>query len=199
MGAGWRRWAVAQVAVDNKTSAGLPINDWLFIDAAQPGTYTLALTQSGVTLGTLPITAVADADVTGLSLAAEATGGKGDGDKSWIQARASGSDGREVLGVYCDWTLDGAAQTDDNGKPKAGDLYRYRFAKGGAMRTVVATHNGVSATIAVPAHDGFVNDTTYLGCSAAPGSQSRAGGWLAFLVVLAIAGARSLRRAAVAP
>jgi len=69
------------------------------------------------------------------------------------------------------------------------------------MRTVVATHHGVSANIAVPAKDGFVNDTTYLGCSAAPGSSSpsRDGGWLAFFVVLALAGARSLRRAAVAP
>lgn len=190
---------VAELAVDNKTSSGLPINDWLFIDAAQPGSYTIALTQSGLTLGTLPITAVADSAVTGLSLAAEATDKKGDGDKTWIQARASGSDGREVLGVYCDWTLDGAAQTDDNGKPKSGDLYRYRFAKGGAMRTVVATHNGVSANIAVPAHDGFVNDTTYLGCSAAPGAAAHDGGWLALFIVFAIAGARSLRRAAVAP
>jgi len=193
--------AIAQLAVDNETSSGLPINEWLFIDAAAPGTFALPITQNGVTLGTLPVTAVADSDVTGLSIAAEPSAGKSDGDKTWLQARASGSDGREVLGVYCDWTLDGAAQTDDNGKPKSGDLYRYRFAKGGPMRTVVATHHGVSANIAVPAKDGFVNDTTYLGCSAAPGSSSpsRDGGWLAFFVVLALAGARSLRRAAVAP
>jgi len=192
--------AIAQLAVDDQTSSGLPINEWLFVDAAQPGTYSIPIVQNGVTLGTLPITAVADSDVTALSIAAESNAGKGDGANTWLQARASGSDGREVLGVYCDWTLDGAAQHDDAGKPKSGDLYRYRYAKGGAMRTVVATHHGVTATIAVPAKDGFVSDTTYLGCSAAPGSSSsRDAGWLAFFVTLALAGARLLRRAAVAP
>ena len=189
---------LAELAVDNKTSSA-PINDWLFIDAAQPGTYTLALTQSGVTLGTLPITAVADRRHRPVNSRRRRPTRRATATRRWILARASGSDGREVLGVYCDWTLDGAAQTDDNGKPKSGDLYRYRFAKGGAMRTVVATHNGVSATIACARARRLRqrHDLSRL--------QRRArlavarGGWLAFLVVLAIAGARSLRRAAVAP
>jgi len=153
--------------------------------------------QNGVTLGTLPIPAVADSEVTGLPIAAESNAKKNDKDATWLLARARGSDGREVLGVYCDWTLDGAAQNDVNGKPASGDLYRYRFASGGApMRTVVATHNGVSANIAVPAHDGYVADTTYLGCSAAVGRPGAPG--VAFvLVALALAALRLGRRVVV--
>jgi hypothetical protein len=188
---------IAQLPVENKTSTGAPLNEWLFVQAAQPGSYQVAVKQNGVTLGTLPITAVADADVTGLSIAAESTAKKGDGDLTWLLARARGSDGREVLGVYCDWTLDGAAQADQNQMPRSGDLYRYHFAKGGSVRTVAASHNGVSANIAVPLHDGYVTDTTYLGCSAAPGRARTTGvAWLALLALLA--SARPLRRAGVA-
>jgi hypothetical protein len=190
--------SLPQSTVENKTSSGLPINDWLFVEPAQPGSYQLTVAQNGVTLGTLPITAVADTEVTGLSLAAESTASKNDNDETWLLARARGSDGREVLGVYCDWTLDGAAQPDQNQKQRSGDLYRYRFAKGAATRTVAASHNGVSANIAVQVHDGYVSDTTYLGCSAAPGrTRPSSLGWLALL--LALASARLLRRAAVAP
>ena len=42
------------------------------------------VTQNGVTLGTLPITAVADGDVTGLSIAAEANAKKSDKDATWL-------------------------------------------------------------------------------------------------------------------
>ena len=135
--------------------------------------------------------------MTGLSIAAESNAKKNDKDATWLLARARGSDGREVLGVYCDWTMDGAAQNDMNGKPASGDLYRYRFASGGApMRNVVATHGGVSANIAVPAHDGYVADTTYLGCSAAVGRPGAPG--VAFvLVALALAALRLGRRVVV--
>jgi hypothetical protein len=176
--------ATPQLTIEPKTSTSAPINEWLFVSSAQPGSWSLDLSQKGVTLGTLPISAVADGDVTGLSIAAEPNGKKGDGDKTWLLARGRGSDGREVLGVYCDWTLDGAAQADANMMPATGDLYRYRFARGGAMRTVAAAHGGVTATIDVPAHDGYVSDTTYLGCSAAPG-RARAPGvaWVSALVL----------------
>ena len=62
-----------------------------------------------------------------------------------------------MLGVYCDWTLDGAAQADANMMPASGDLYRYRYARGGAMRTVAATHGAVHADIMVQAKDGYVS------------------------------------------
>jgi hypothetical protein len=179
--------AVAQLTVENKTTAGAPINEWLFVQAAQAGGYTLAVTHAGATLGTLPITAVADADVTGLSIAAESSTGKNDGDKTWLLARARGSDGREVLGVYCDWTLDGAAQANESQMAASGDLYRYRYARSGTMRTAAATHKGVSANVAVPAHDGYVADTTYLGCSAAVGGGDRGALVASLLLLLALA------------
>ena len=188
-----------QLAVEDHTSGGSPVTDWLFMEATQPGDYTLPLVQNGVTLGTLPVTAVADSDVTSLTLAGEPTAAKNDGDKSWILARAAGSDGREILGVYCDWTLDGVAQQNDQAVAARGDLYRYRFAGGPATRALVATHGSLSATVAVAAHDGYVSDTTYLGCAAAPGAPSPSPRAIVALALLAaLFGARLLRRAAAA-
>jgi hypothetical protein len=186
--------AVSSLTVERKTSAGLPVNEWLFVTPAQVGTYQIAVQQSGNTLATLPITAVADADVTGLSIAAEPTGDKSDDDKTWLLARARGSDGREVLGVYCDWTLDGVAQTDENQMAARGDLYRYHYAKGGSQRMVVASHGTVSANIAVQAKDGYVSNTTYLGCSTVPAGRGDGAGRGALLVVACILAFGSLRR-----
>lgn len=188
--------ATPGLAVEPKTSAGLPINEWLFVSPAQPGSWTLEVSQGGVALGALPVTVVPDGDVTGLSIAAEPTGKKNDGDKTWLLARARGSDGRELLGVYCDWTLDGVAQASEDMKPARGDLYRYHFAKGGAMRTVAALHGGVTASLDVPAHDGYVSDTTYLGCSAAPGRARRTAAAWAPAVLLALAALAWRRRRA---
>lgn len=185
--------AVADLAVETHTSGSAPVTEWLFVTPAAPGAYTLAVTQAGTTLATLPITAVADGEVIGLSIAAEPTAKKHDGDAVWLLARARGSDGREVLGVYADWTLDGVAQAGDDDKPKSGDLYRYEYAKGGPLRTVAATHGALAADIAVPARKGYVSDTTYLGCAAAPGRPAGGAPWLPALGLVGVAGWRRAR------
>jgi MYXO-CTERM domain-containing protein len=191
---------VAQLAIANEKTAGAPTNEWLFVTPAAPGSYALALTQGSTTLGTLPVTAVADSDLAGMSIAEEPTAHKGDKDKTWLLARARTSDGREVLGVYSDWTLDGVAQTGDGGDVMTarGDLYRYRRAANGATRTVTATHGTLTASATVQAYDGYVSNTTYLGCAAAPGSAPSSGRTLIVLVASLLGIALLARRRAAA-
>jgi hypothetical protein len=187
-GRGLAEAATAPLVVEDHTSSGAPTNEWLFVRAGTPGSYTLAVAHAGTTLATVNVVAVADSEVTGLSLAEESTAEKHDGDQTWLLARARTTDGHEVLGVYCDWTLDGAAQAGPSGGPTdaRGDLYRYRYAPGSATRAVVATHGGLTATAMVKAHDGTVNNTTYLGCAAAPGAPSSGGaGVIALLGAIA--------------
>ena len=43
-----------------------------------------------------------------------------------------------------------------------------QYGTGGPKHTLAATHGAQTATVSISAHDGYVSDTTYLGCSAAP-------------------------------
>jgi hypothetical protein len=178
----------SKLLVEDHTSSGAPTNEWLFVTASAPGSYTLSVQQGSAMLEMVPLTAVAETDLGGLSLATEPTTNKHFGDDTWALARAVGTDGREVLGVYTGWTLDGVPQLDKNGDATAnvtqGDLYRFKF--GQTLRTLTATRGALTASAMVPADSGYVADTTYLGCAAAPGRPSVAPlGLLASLLLLA--------------
>jgi hypothetical protein len=153
--------------VANMTSSGGATNEWLFVTPTAPGAYTVSLKQGATQLAALAVTAVPETSLAGLSLVEQMSGSRNDKDQVWVLARATDNGGREVLGVYSGWTLDGAPQKFGGDNPATqGDLYRYHFATDGTMRSLQASRGALTAQLSVRAHDGEVNDTTYLGCSA---------------------------------
>jgi hypothetical protein len=181
-------------SVENHTSSGMPTNEWLFVTVPDPADYLLLVKQGQTQLASINLKAVGEADLADLTLGAESTDGKHDGDEVWLYARAHDTDGHQVLGVYTGWTLEGVPQVGKNNDTTQtqGDLYRYHFNGGGPMRTVAATHGSLGASVQVRADDGYVADTTYLGCTAAPGARPAPVG-LALLFVLMVLG-RPCRR-----
>jgi hypothetical protein len=186
----------APFTATDHTTGGRPVNEWLFIDSAGAGSGDLRVLFGTTVLATLTLTAVPDTQLASLSLAMEPLDGKNDGDQIWVFARATDASGQDVYGTYVDWSLDGASQArqaGDNGGP-TGDLYRFHLAKGGANRTLSATRGPLSTTFPVQAKDGYVQDTTYLGCSAAPGGRASPSALTTFLL-LALAVGLILRAA----
>ncbi len=186
---------VAMLTVEPMTTSGAPTNEFLFVTPAAPGSYQLVARQGTLQLASLAITAVDDSALVGLSLAEEQGASKDDKSRTWVAARARDASGREVLGVYCDWTLDGAAQAAENETTaRSGDLYRYHYdATGGPQRTLSATHGTQTASVTLRAHDGYVSDTTYLGCSLAPGGAPRGTPGFALLLLLVVALGQAIR------
>jgi hypothetical protein len=181
-------------SVEDHTSSGMPTNEWLFITVPDPGDYLLLVKQDQTQLASIHFTAVSEADLADLTLGQESTDKKHDGDETWLYARAHDTGGHEVLGVYAGWTFEGTPQVGKNNDTTQtqGDLYRYHFNGGGPLRTVAATHGSLGASVQVRADDGYVADTTYLGCTAAPGARTGPAG-LALLFVLMVLG-RPCRR-----
>lgn len=159
--------------VENHPSGGRPINEWLFVMPTAPGAQTVHLTAAGRTLLEVPLVAVPESDVARLALEEQAGAKGNDEDEVWVLAQARDAAGAEIHGVYSTWTLAGVPQLDSDGDPEParGDLYRYKWRPGGAARSLVATHGSLTATLSIAAHDGYVSDTTYLGCAAAPGAR----------------------------
>jgi hypothetical protein len=190
--------APATVTAAAMTSTGMPVNEWLFVSASAAGAGDVHLKQNGTLLATLSLTALPESALATLTLQSEPVDGKHDGDKTWVMARANDANGDAVYGVYTSWNLDGQAQARQMGDnaPPAGDLYRFRYASGGAARALSATHGTLTANAMIAAKDGYVQDTTYLGCSAAPGAPGYTP-WLLFVLVsvaLALRGTARRRR-----
>jgi hypothetical protein len=185
---------VPPFTVEDHTSSGMPTNEWLFVTPPNPGDFMLFVMQGQTVLATIPLSAVNETALADLTVGQEPTDKKHDGDETWLYARAHDTDGHEVLGVYASWTFEGAPQVGKNNDTTqtTGDLYRYHFNGEGPLRTVAATHGSLGASAQVRANDGYVSDTTYLGCSAAPGSRTAPAG-LALLFVLMVLG-RPCRR-----
>jgi hypothetical protein len=186
--------APAALGASTQTSAGRPVNEWLFVKPSQSG--EVAVNAGTTPLGTLAVTVAMDSQIDSLALTEEVGAAMHDGDQVWMYADARNAVGEPIYGVYCDWSLDGVAQSRAAGDtaPPVGDLYRYHASgNAGALRTLTATHGGVAASAQIAARDGEVVDTTYLGCSTAPGrAPSRAP--LAGIVLLAALVLRLARR-----
>jgi hypothetical protein len=173
------------VTIENKTSSGGPSNEWIFVTPSVDGMYPIVVSRAGAMLASLLVTAVPESEVTSVALNKE-VGDKNDNDSVWVLGEGRNSAGQAVLGVMSGWSLDGVPQVRDDKTQRAGDLYRYRNAASGPQRTLIATHAGLSATIEVPAKDGNVFDTTYLGCTAAPGAPTQSGTALLVLALVAL-------------
>jgi hypothetical protein len=190
--------APAEVTVENATAPGRPIGEWLFVTPSTDGVYSVAVRRGATTLGAIQVTAVPESAVAGLSLVEQDDAVRAKPDEEvWVVERGLDASGAPVLGVYSDFTLDGIPQTgrspDD---PTRGDLYRYvRAAESAPTKTLVARHGALEASRAIPAASGYVQNTTYLGCSAIPGDASARGRVVAVLVA-AIALSLGLRRRA---
>lgn len=154
---------VANLTVTHETTKSVTTNEWLFVVPTADGAYELPLRQDGTLLATLPITAVPATALTSIALAEE-LGVHRDEDLVWLVLKASDAAGHDVLGVYADWTLDGVAQ-GDGPTIKPGDLYRYSR-KQGKTRNLIASVGALTASKSIDAEQGWVYDTTFLGCSA---------------------------------
>lgn len=183
-----------QLKVEAKTTAGVVVNEWLFVTPASVGNHELKVTGNGRPLATIPIVGVAEGEVASLALAEERTDQRKDDQQIFVLAQARDAMGRDLFGVYTDWTLGGVAQPgpEENPKASSGDLFRYTFASAVPPQDLVASRGGLKGTLAIRARKGFVTNTIYLGCSAAPSRPSRGAGALlaAGLVVAALAGRR---------
>jgi hypothetical protein len=183
---------VPQIMVQNQTSGGAPVNEWLFITPSASG--TIAIQPNGTQVATLPVIAVAESELQSLTLSEEVTEKKDEKQQIWVYAQLRDGTGRNVYGTYCSWTLDGAAQTSQDNPPQtSGDLYRYEWDQGGARRTLAATCKSQSGTLAIQAGRGWVSNTTYLGCNAAPGGAGAPTLFAILLVALMMWRLRRLR------
>ncbi|MEO6950325.1 MAG: hypothetical protein ABI321_00825 [Polyangia bacterium] len=168
----------------------------LFVTPSTAGdaSLELGLTSTGAPLGSLALTAVPDTDITAMTLERQVSS-PAENDLVWVQARTTDAAGREVFGAYSTFTLDGVAQAREAGSTITrpdGDLYRFHY-ESAAKRSLVATRGTLTATTQIAAKDGYVSDTQYLGCSAAPGSRPSRGALL-FAMLIGV-GALARRRA----
>jgi hypothetical protein len=175
---------VAGITILDTLSSNAPTNEWLFISPTVAGTAMLTLKPGGTSVLSIPLVTVDEKDVTKLELVDEITSDRSDKQKIWVAAKASDAAGNQVHGLYAGWTLDGTPQTDGN-MVAQGDLYRYQFQPAGMPRQLVATRGNLMGTAKISAYDGQVGNTTYLGCSVAPGRRSRAPLALALGLLLA--------------
>jgi hypothetical protein len=179
------------LTIERKTSSNLPANEFLFVSPTAPGESQLRILQDTRTLALLPVSAVAESALTSVTLTEELTPKSEDKQRIWVFARAKDAQQRDVHGVYCSWTLDGAPQIHSEGTMKTtGDFYRYYLGRDAAPATLAAACKSLSAQTQIRAvagddkgNKGFVNDTTYLGCSAAAGSRPVSLAWAALLLV----------------
>lgn len=180
--------APAGIKVEPASTAGFGVNEWIFLSPQPGGPYTLRLRHQATQILDMPVIAVPEADLAALTLVEQQdaqAGARKAGDEIWVLADARDGAGRQVHGAYATWKLDGAAQVgrDNNVMKTQGDLYRYEYAPGQAPRQLQASAGRLQATIQVSAAKGYVEDTTYLGCSvAAPGRGARGGSGPALLV-----------------
>lgn len=158
--------AIAGATVEDKTTSGAPSNEFLFITPSASGAATLHVDVAGQVLANLPVQVVAETDLVAPTLALDQDELKDDNQLAWVLAAWRDTGGHPVYGVYSSWTLDGLPQSGKDDLTKTqGDLYRYEYDPHGGQRTLIATRGALTATARVQAHDGWVFDTTYLGCS----------------------------------
>lgn len=149
-----------------KTSSGAPSNEWLFVTPSAAGTTQVGVRVAGQTLATLPLVTVGEAELGTATLDIEQGELKNDDQKVWVFANVRDMGGRPVYGVYAGWTLDGLAQIGtDNPQQTMGDLFRFEYNPKGSPRTLAMKHGTIQAMTTIQAHQGWVFDTTYLGCS----------------------------------
>jgi hypothetical protein len=182
--------APAGVKVEPATTAGFGVNEWIFLTPQAGGPYTLRLRHKAAQILDMPVIAVPEADLAAFTLVEEQSdqaAARKAGDEIWVLAEARDRAGRQVHGLYATWKLDGAAQVgrDNNVMKTQGDLYRYEYAPTQAPRQLQASAGRLQAAFQVQAAKGYVEDTTYLGCSVA-GPGRRAGGSGAVLLVSAL-------------
>lgn len=185
---------LTQVTVENRTTGGAPVTEWLFVKPLATGSYSLPLRQVSGALSTLPIIAVPETDITSLTLIPEQVAAPKENQQVWVYLRARDASSRDITGVYSSYTLAGVPQkSSSNPGDTTGDLYRYAYAAN-ATGELVASRGTLRATLTIPAGSGSVYNTTYLGCSMTPG-RTRAAAPLG-LVTLLFLGllARPLRR-----
>jgi hypothetical protein len=184
------------LGAEDHTTNGLPVNEFLFLKPATDGTWMLDVGAGGQHLATLPVTAVPATQIVGLTLEEETGGSRNDGDQVWVLAQARDGAGNRIYGAYSTWTLGGAPQLAGDMKTTAGDLFRYKIAPGGPSSNLVATFDGIQATLSIQPHSGQVYDTTYLGCSLVPGRPAASGPALALVAAAALLLALRRRRGA---
>lgn len=165
---------LSQVTIENRTTGGAPVTEWLFIKPLATGAYTLPLRQISGALTTLPIAAVPESDLVSLSLIPETVAAPKADQQVWVYVRARDAASRDIAGVYTSFTLAGAPQSSTvNTTDTTGDLYRYVYAAG-ATSELSASRGTLRATLTVPAQKGSFYNTTYLGCSLAGGANRAA-------------------------
>ena len=150
---------LTQVTVENRTTGGAPVTEWLFIKPLATGAFTLPLRQVSGALTTLPIAAVPESDIISLSLIPETVAAPKADQQVWVYVRARDAASRDIAGVYTSFTLAGAPQTSTvNTTDTTGDLYRYIYAAG-ATSELVASRGTLRATLTVPAQKGSFYNT----------------------------------------
>jgi hypothetical protein len=183
----------AEVKAENHTTQGVVANEWLFIHPAADGSHELRLLHRDRQLLTVPVIAVPAAQATALALQEERVGRKEDDQEIWVLAQARDSMGRDIAGLYCDWTLDGVPQMgkDDKAMERRGDLYRYTYRSDAARRQLAVSCGALTGSLSIQASKGHVANTTYLGCSTGLG---RGAGPAPVLIILGLllAGGRLL-------
>lgn len=158
---------IAQVQIENRTTTGSPLTEWLFVKPLAAGSYTLNWRQKSGPFPTLPIVGVAESELASVSLVPETVVEPKKDHSIWVYSRARDVSQRDVFGVYTSFSLDGVPQQSSSSSTETtGDLYRYSY-DAAQSRQLLATRGSLRATLSIPASKGSIYNTTYLGCSQA--------------------------------
>lgn len=184
---------VPQLTITNETSSGGANNEWLFIKPTTDGSYMLTLRRGGTSFLTLPVVAVPEAALEGLTLLPEMPSSPSPDQQVWVLVQATDTTNRKVEGVYASFTLGGAPQIGANGNAQVtqGDLYRFNYSSG-TQTQLIAKRGVLQDTVMIAGSKGYVADTRYLGCSAAPGGAT--GGLASLLGMGLLLGGLLVRR-----
>jgi hypothetical protein len=167
---------VPELMITNQTSSGGANNEWLFIKPMTSGNFNLTLRRGGTSFVTLPVVAVSESALEGLTLVQEQPAAPSPDQQIWVLVQATDTTNRKVEGVYASFTLAGAPQIGANGNTQvtSGDLYRFNYAAG-TQTALIATRGTSTTTLMIAGSKGYVTNTTYLGCSTVPpGGRDRA-------------------------
>jgi len=157
---------------------------------------SVSLVVHGVTVGEVPVTAVAPSTVTHVSLLEQNSVGAQSGASLILYAHAVDTTSANVFGASFDWLTNGSGgptsggtslpASDGTGGPT--DLFFYNF-EGTATESVTATYAGFAPTTVVHAQGGTVGSTAAVGCAmgGAPGAggSSSLAAFAAFALALA--------------
>ena len=158
------------VIAEPRTTFLFENQEWLSLTPNGVGAQSVELFAGATPLGRFAVMGVQESALQRIVLEGEDEGRARRGD--WLNVVAKGVDpeGRTVLGLDCEWTMEGDLQGASTAPwardvAAVGDLYRYEY-RGDLTKSLTANLGQKDATAILHAGLGYVSSTNKLGCAA---------------------------------